>query len=67
MDKDLKKDVEVLWNYLCLNSEDIKSECIIGLGSILQIVPEKCSYLFKNGYGKYIIFQEIVVKVQMVL
>lgn len=56
MDKDLKKDVEVLWNYLCLNSEDIKSECIIGLGSILQIVPEKCSYLFKNGYGKYIIF-----------
>lgn len=53
----IMNDVSVLWNYLCLDKKEIKkSECIIGLGSILKIVPEKCTELYKRDLGKYIIF-----------
>ena len=33
----------VLWNYLCLNTKPKKKECIIGLGSILTLIPKKYS------------------------
>jgi len=56
MDKEIRKDVKVLWDYLCLHEEDKKAECIIGLGSILRIVPEKCAQLYHEGYGDYLIF-----------
>ena len=52
----MKKDLSILWNYLCLNTKPKKSECIIGLGSILTLVPEKCAELYKQGLGKYIVF-----------
>lgn len=52
----MKKDLSILWNYLCLNTKLKKSECIIGLGSILTLVPKKCSELFKQDLGDYIIF-----------
>ena len=50
----MKKELSILWNYLCLNTKPKKSECIIGLGSILTLVPEKCAELYKQGLGKYI-------------
>lgn len=34
MDEKTKSNIENLWNYLCLKNEPIKSECIMGLGSI---------------------------------
>lgn len=57
-------DLLVLWKYLCLNNNKSENEnkseeeckCIIGLGSILKLVPEKCAKLYKEGLGKYIIF-----------
>lgn len=56
MDNRIKNDALTLWNYLCLDSQDIKADCIIGLGSILQMVPLKCSLLYKNGLGDYLVF-----------
>ena len=56
MNQEIKKDVEVLWNYLCLDNESVKAECIIGLGSILKSIPKKCAELYKKGLGEYIIF-----------
>ena len=50
------KDLLVLWNYLCLNTKPKKSDCIIGLGSILTLVPKKCAELYKENLGDYIIF-----------
>ena len=52
----IMKDLLVLWEYLCLKTEPKKSECIIGLGSILTLIPEKCARLFKEGLGDYMIF-----------
>lgn len=56
LDVEIKRDIEILWNYLCLKSEPETCECIIGLGSILKSVPQKCAQLYKDGFGEYIIF-----------
>lgn len=56
MEKTVKKDIETLWEYLCLKKEPEKAECIIGLGSILESVPTKCAELYKSGFGNYILF-----------
>lgn len=56
MYEEIKKDVEILWEYLCLDVDEIKVECIIGLGSILTNIPKKCAELYKKGLGEYIVF-----------
>lgn len=54
--EEIMDDLLVLWNYLCLNTKPSKSECIIGLGSILTLIPQKCAELYNNNLGDYIIF-----------
>ena len=54
--EEVMENLQVLWNYLCLNTKPEKSECIIGLGSILTLVPKKCAELYKKELGEYIIF-----------
>ena len=54
--EELMEDLQILWDYLCLDTTPKKSECIIGLGSILTLIPKKCAELYKNGLGEYIIF-----------
>ena len=49
-------DLEVLWDYLCLKTKPKKAECIIGLGSILTLIPKKGAELYKKGFGDYMIF-----------
>lgn len=54
--EELMVDLQILWDYLCLNTKPEKSECIIGLGSILTLIPKKCAELYKKDLGEYIIF-----------
>ena len=54
--EELMEDLQILWDYLCLNTNLKKSECIIGLGSILTLIPKKCAELYKKELGEYIIF-----------
>ena len=54
--EELMGDLQILWDYLCLNTKPEKSECIIGLGSILTLIPKKCAELYKKDLGDYIIF-----------
>ena len=54
--EELMGDLQVLWDYLCLNTKPEKGECIIGLGSILTLIPKKCAELYKKELGEYIIF-----------
>lgn len=56
MKEDIINDVNSIWNYLCLKSDIKPAECIIGLGSILESIPKKCAELYKQGFGKYIVF-----------
>lgn len=56
MDKEIMKKVEVLLEYLFINTEIQKADAILGLGSIDYKVAEKCAELYNNEYGKYIIF-----------
>ena len=52
----LKEDLQILWDYLCIGTEPIKSECIIGLGSILTLVPKRCAEIYNQSLADYIIF-----------
>lgn len=54
--EEIMEELHILWNYLCLNNNPKKSECIIGLGSILTLVPKRCAKLFNEKLGDYIIF-----------
>ena len=54
--EEIMNNLKTLWNYLCLNTNPSKSECIIGLGSILTMVPKKCAELYNDNLGDYIIF-----------
>lgn len=57
INREIKKDIETLWEYLSLKNEPVKkAECIIGLGSILDSVPKKCAELYQKGFGNYILF-----------
>ncbi len=56
MDKNIEEQVEVLLEYLFINNKIKKADVILGLGSIDYKVAEKCAELYKQGYGKYIIF-----------
>ena len=56
MDVKIKENLKVLWNYLYVNDEIEKVDCIFGLGSIDKSVAEKCAKLYLEGYGDYIVF-----------
>jgi len=45
-----------LWNYMNLNQTLEKGDLIIGCGCSNLEVPVKCAQLFKEGYGKKILF-----------
>ena len=49
--EELMGDLQVLWDYLCLNTKPEKGECIIGLGSISTLIPKKCAELIKRRIG----------------
>lgn len=53
---EINEDIKIIWDYLCVGISPIKSDCIIGLGSILTLVPKRCAEIFKNGLADYIIF-----------
>lgn len=53
---DINEDIEILWNYLCIGTEPIKSDCIIGLGSILTLIPKRCADIYNQGLADYIVF-----------
>ncbi len=43
--EELMENLQIMWDYLCLNTKPEKGDCIIGLGSILTLVPKKCAEL----------------------
>ena len=53
---EINQDIQNLWNYLCIGSKPVKSDCVIGLGSILTLVPKKCAELYNQGLADYIVF-----------
>lgn len=45
-----------LWNYMRLNDEIVKSDCILGLGCHDLNIPRVCADLYHKGLGDIIIF-----------
>ncbi len=56
MEDIVREQIIKLLEYLYMNKKIEKSDGILGLGSIDIKVAKKCAELYRNGYGKYIIF-----------
>ena len=56
VDKDIKEKVRVLWEYMKLNQQPIKSDCILGLGCQDVNVAKRCAELYLEGFSNCIIF-----------
>lgn len=53
---DILKKAEIIYDYLNINTEVLKADIIIGLGCMDTSIPKECAKLYKNGYGKFIVF-----------
>ncbi len=49
-------ELQVLWDYLCLNREPEKADCILGFGSFDENVAIRCAQLYLQGYAPKILF-----------
>ncbi len=56
MNKDVYKNLEVIWNYMHMNMQVSKADCIIGFGNINTDIPKRCAELYNNKYADKIIF-----------
>lgn len=52
----LKKQTEILWEYLLLKNNLEKANCIVGFGCHDILVAKRASELYLNGYANKIIF-----------
>lgn len=62
MKQEIKKEAHVLWDYLYLNEPIEPADVIVGLGCMDENIPKTCAKLYKQGYGKYLIFSGNVGK-----
>ncbi len=50
------ESVRILWDYMHLNEEVKKCDCILGLGTNDLEIPKRCAELYHDGYADMIIF-----------
>ncbi len=56
MNKEFLKNLKIIWDYMNLNMVLEKCDLIIGCGCMNMDIPVRCAELFKQGYGKKILF-----------
>lgn len=56
IEKDERQHLEQVWNYMVLNEPYPKCDLIMGCGCANLTIPITCSDLFKQGFGKNILF-----------
>ena len=50
------KLIQILWDYMSMNHELKRLDCIIGLGTMVINVAHVASELYLNGYSDKLIF-----------
>jgi len=56
MDKEVFKNIEILYNYMQINDKLEKCDMIMGCGCANLEIPKRCAELYFKDYGKYIVF-----------
>lgn len=46
----------ILWDYMCLNQQPQKADCILGLGCYNEDVPRRAAQLYHQGYAPWVMF-----------
>ena len=49
-------DLQVIWNYLCLNQEPKKADCIVGFGNFNTDIARRAAELYREGLAPKILF-----------
>lgn len=48
--------LQVLWDYLCLNTEPRQADCIVGFGNFNDNIARRAAELYHRGYAPKILF-----------
>lgn len=50
------ENVQILWDYMHLNQQPEKSDCIIGFGCYDEDIPKRCAELYHAGFAPWVVF-----------
>ena len=53
---DYLQPLQVIWDYLCLNQEPKKADCIVGFGNFNTDIARRAAELYHQGYAPKILF-----------
>lgn len=56
MEQDVKKAVLRLWDYMRMNQEPERADCIVGFGCYDEDIPVRCAELYHGGFAPYVAF-----------
>lgn len=56
MDSIVYENLNILWDYMCLNQHIEPAACIIGFGCINDDIAVHCAKLYQNKYAPKILF-----------
>ena len=48
--------LQVIWDYLCLNREPEKADCIVGFGNFNDNIARRAAELYHQGYAPKVLF-----------
>lgn len=50
------QELKVLWDYMRLDMELRRSDCIVGFGCINDTIPVRCAQLYREGWAPRVLF-----------
>lgn len=50
------QDLQIIWDYLCLNKQPEKADCIVGFGNFNTDIAVRAAELFHQGYAPRVLF-----------
>ncbi len=56
MDKRVYENLQIIWDYMLLNMELSKADCIVGFGSYNIEIATRAAELYKLGFSKKVLF-----------
>ena len=48
--------LQVIWDYLCLNRQPEKADCIVGFGNFNDNIARRAAQLYREGYAPKVLF-----------
>ena len=53
---DFLQPLQVIWDYLCLNRQPEKADCIVGFGNFNDDIARRAAQLYREGFSGWVLF-----------